>query len=117
MRYTFKALADNYNVPRGHLYGTLLTGQGFDKKSDILRFEAAPKDAHTAIYVLDFGTHVGVRYVAGWNNVMQEIFLQSFPVNGGTRPDNGRPVDMSGWMLGPRRAFHLKLREDGSGQP
>lgn len=115
MKYTFTAVADNYEVPRGHLYGTLVTDQGYNGRSDILTFDSAVKDAHKAIYVLDFGTRVEVRYVAGWNGNGEgktyRIFLQPFPLSEGTRPDNGRPIDMSGWMLGPRKAFHLKLKE------
>lgn len=114
MKYTFTAVADNYEVPRGHLYGTLVTDQGYDGKSDVLIFEGTVKDAHKAIYVLDFGTRVEVRYVAGWNGngggKADRIFLQPFPLSVGTRSD-GRPIDMSGWTLGPRRAYHLKLKE------
>ena len=114
MKYTFKAVADNYEVPRSHLYGTLVTDPGYDGKSDILTFEGTVKDAHKAIYVLDFGTRVEVRYVAGWNGNGEGktylIFLKPFPLSVGTRSD-GRPIDMSGWMLGPRKAFHLKLKD------
>ena len=111
MRYTFTAAADNYEVPRGYLRGSVETEQGHEGKSSVLIFESAPKDACKALYVLDFGTHVEVRYVAGWQPKGYRIFLQPFPLSEGTRPDNGRPIDMSGWLLGPRRAFHLKLKE------
>lgn len=111
MQYEFRARADNYEVPRGHLSGTLTTGQGYNGKTDILYFDNLPKDAHEAIYVLDFGTHVEVCYTSGWNTKsLKSIFIQPFPLNRETSPD-GRPIDMSNWMLGPRRAFHLKLRE------
>lgn len=110
MQYTFTARADNYTVPRGQLYGTVTLRQGHDGKSDVLSFDAVPKDAHKAVYVLDYGTHVEVRYVAGWSGNGRDIFLQPFPLSMGARPD-GRPIDMSGWMLGPSRVFHLKMRE------
>lgn len=111
MKYTFTAAADNYDVPRGYLYGTLETGHGIDKTYDVLTFEAAPKDASHAIYVLDYGTSVEARWVAGWaSEDLSRIYLQPFPLSVGTRPD-GRPIDMSTWMLGPQRAFHLKLTE------
>lgn len=111
-RYRFMALADNYGVPRGYLRGTLTTHQGFDESAYVVSFEGVPKSAHHATYVLDFGTSVEVRWVAGWaSEDLNQIFLQPFPLNGGTRPDNGRPIDMSMWMLGPRTAFHLKLTE------
>jgi hypothetical protein len=110
MLYTFTAAADNYEpVPRNYLRGTLETFHRSAHKSDVLLIDNPPNDAHKAIYVLDFGAGVKVRYVAGWNG--EKFFLQPFPLSVGTRPDNGRPVDMSGWMLGPRRAFHLKLKE------
>ena len=63
VKYTFTALADNYEVPRGHLRGTLVTGQGHDGKSDVLTFEGIPVGAANAVYVLDYGTRVEVRYV------------------------------------------------------
>jgi hypothetical protein len=111
MKYNFTALADNYDVPRGYLRGMVDTEQGYDRKSDVLAFEAAPKDAHHAVYVLDFGDRVEVRYVSGWQPKGNLIYLQPFPLSVGTRPDNGRPIDMSTWMHKPRRAFHLKLKE------
>ena len=107
MRYTFTAAEDNHEPTRGYLHGTLETA--CCGLSDVLSFYEIPKEARKAIYVLDFGNRVEVRYVTGWNH--GDIFLQPFPLSQGTRPDNGRPVDMSGWMLGPRRAFHLKLKE------
>lgn len=111
MKYKFTALADNYDVPRGYLRGTLETGQGYDGKSDVVTFEGTPKDAHHAVYVLDFGDRVEVRYVTGWQPNGNRIYLQPFPLNGVIHEGNGRPINMSGWMLGPRRAFHLKLKE------
>lgn len=113
MRYSFTAARDNYEpVPRGYLYGTLATGKGYDGKSYVLEFASTPKDAHRAVYVLDYGTHVEVRWTAGWSGTRDEFYLQSFPLSKGNRPDNGRPIDMSGWMLGPRTVYHLKLREE-----
>lgn len=109
MKYTFTAAADNYEVTRGYLYGTLTTDQGFDGKSDVLEFEYEPDDVRrNPIFVLDFGDRVEVRYMAGWSAANKQVFLQPFPLSVGERPD-GRPIDMSTWMLGPRRAFHLKL--------
>lgn len=113
MQYTFRAAVDNYEPTRNQIFGRLATQLGPDKKSDVLSFDsmAWPKDAHKALYVLDFGTHVEVRYVTGWNETSGCIFLQLFPLSVGTWQSDGRPVDMSGWMLGPRRTYHLKLKE------
>lgn len=116
-RYTFRAAADNYEPhPRDYISGRMTTSQGYDSRSDIVSWDGPPKDAYKAIYVLDFGDRIEVRYVAGWSSGGANIFLQPFPLSVGTRPDNGRPIDMSGLMLGPRRAYHLKLTEvrDGS---
>lgn len=62
------------------------------------------------VYLMDDGATVRPFYVAGWRKDAPELYLQPFPVDGGTRADNGRPVDMSGWQLGPRKAWHLKVR-------
>lgn len=114
MKYTFTTRRDNYEVPRGYIRGRVSTEFGPDKKTDVLSFEgmAWPKGAEKALYLLDFGTRVEIRYVTGWNETNSCLYLQPFPLSVGTRPDNGRPIDMSGWMLGPRVTFHLKLKED-----
>jgi hypothetical protein len=67
------------------------------------------KDPTASIYLLDDGDSVRPHYVAGWHPVTGDLYLHPFPLSQGTRPDNGRPVDMSGWALGPRRCYHLKI--------
>lgn len=73
------------------------------------------RERYRAIYLLDNGYSVRPFYVAGWHDERQEIYLHPFPVNydsHGVRRmrDDGRgPVDFSGWVLSPRRAFHLKM--------
>src|SRR5215471_16787341 len=44
--------------------------------------------------------------------------LYPFPVNpdGRTRPDNGRVIDFSGWVLGPRKAYLLKITPEPTGE-
>lgn len=65
------------------------------------------------MYLIDDGATVFVYYVAGWSHgdsiTPRILMLHPFPLSVGTRPDNGRPIDMSTWMLGPRRAYHLKV--------
>lgn len=74
------------------------------------------RDAVRAVYLIDDGRSVRPYYVAGHSQQRDRIFLHPFPVNyapDGTRKmraDNGRPVDFGNWMLGPRRAYHLKLK-------
>ena len=78
------------------------------------------KDMHRAVYLLDDGQTIRPHYVAGWANTdprsdvtttLDVVYLHPFPTSTGTRPDNGRPVDMSTWALGPRRAYHVKLHD------
>jgi hypothetical protein len=63
-------------------------------------------------HTFDDGHDVTPLYVTGWQED-GNTFLRRFPLSEGTRPDNGRPVDMSGWALGPRRAYHLKATPIG----
>ena len=114
--YRFTMAADRYDPPRNYLHGTIVTDQGYDRRSHVLTFDEGPRESlrtENGIYVLDYGTHIEVRYVAGWNLTDRyRVFLQAFPLNDGTqRSDNGLRVDFSGWMLGPRNAFHLKMTE------
>lgn len=74
-----------------------------------------------SIYLLDSGTRVEPYYVVGWPGdsdvpvpARREdepffVILHPFPLSLGTRPDNGQPIDMSGWALGPRKAYHCKV--------
>ena len=64
-----------------------------------------------SLYIVDDGRNVAPFYVAGWRDAdSPRITLHPFPTNDGRlRPDNGQPVDFTGWMLTPRRAFHLKI--------
>lgn len=76
-------------------------------------------DATRALYLIDDGRTVRPYFVASWTNGdTSRILLHPFPVNvkpDGTprlRSDNGQPVDYGTWMLGPRRAYHLKITEE-----
>ena len=79
--YSFKAQADNYEPPRECLVGTLTTW--YDSRSAVLLFtDDAPAGAFNAVYILDHGTHVDVRYVAGYNaDTLAELYLSPIPVN------------------------------------
>jgi hypothetical protein len=37
--------------------------------------------------------------------------LHPFPRSEGRRQDNGRPVDMTGWRLGPQRCYHFEVTD------
>jgi hypothetical protein len=82
-----------------------------DLRGVILDDVADLRDPHKAMYLLDDGQNVRTFYVAGWNADKQLTYLMihPFPLSVGTRPDNGLPIDMSTWQLGPRRAYHLKV--------
>lgn len=67
------------------------------------------KDASRSVFLLDDGATVAPTYIAGYRQDSTELYVQPFPLNGGTRPDNGRPVDFTSWALSPRRAYHLKV--------
>jgi hypothetical protein len=67
---------------------------------------------HRCFDLLGVREHRGIAGGCGGEHLTGErIFLAPFPVNGGLRPDTGRPVDMSNWMIGPRRTYHLKVEK------
>lgn len=66
----------------------------------------------------DDGHSVTPYYVAGHSpdDEPDAVFFHGFPLDynaDGSRHIGGRgcPVNMSGWMLGPRKTYHLKVRE------
>lgn len=65
-----------------------------------------------AIYLYDDG-HAVLPYYVAFHGLRLDapapyVGLHPFPLSEGWRPD-GRPIDMSGWQLGPARAYHLKV--------
>lgn len=112
MRYRFFALLDNYNVTRDHASGEFERVAHPVTGTDTITLPGDGFSDHlNAIYLIDDGESVTPFYVAGWNREASHVFLNPFPTNpGGTvkRPD-GRTVDYSAWLLGPRRAYHLKV--------
>ena len=76
------------------------------------------KDGAGAIYLMDDGATVRPYYVAayGGRDGQTHVIVHPFPVNVNDdgsprlRPD-GRPVSFDAWQLGPRRAYHVKLRK------
>lgn len=72
-------------------------------------------DTHCG-FLLDDGYSVIPLYVAGWHSEHKYILAHKFPLDfnpttrePNLRADNGRPVDHSTWILGPRRYYHLKV--------
>lgn len=132
------AAMDNYEpVPRTVAYGHAVHySQTFNRKPEQQHTTAGiwmPCDnvagiplgnAIKSIALFDNGQSVQPYYCAGWNAYETDkqrdpslhfgatgpyVLWHPFPLSQGTRPDNGRPVDMSHWMLGPRRAYHFKV--------
>lgn len=72
---------------------------------------------HSAVFLVDDGRTVTPYYVAGYRPTDEPdaLFLQPFPTNFNAdgsprmRGDRAEQVDMSGWALGPRKAYHVKL--------
>jgi hypothetical protein len=83
---------------------------------------------HRDLFLVDDGHTITPMYVGCWSTRDESddsLSLYPFPVNfqpdgtprmtgDGVRNANGNPshpVDFGTWMLGPRRAWHLKVRE------
>lgn len=112
-RYVWSCILDNYNPARRTAAGRLgmLDHPVTGTPTVIL-----PGDdfATSDVFALDDGASVTLWYVAGWDGMGLPdgaFVLNPFPVNpdGRTRPDNGRVIDYSGWLLGPRTMRHLKI--------
>ena len=128
-RFTWRCALDNHMHTRNYASGHGFLYERIDESRDegVLLFDALGtlKDATAAIYIIDNGMTTNVLYTAGHNDRAEDesehcIYLQYLPTNfdGLTgerkvRADNGRPVDFSSWMMGPRRAYHLKVTMDG----
>jgi hypothetical protein len=117
--YTYAASMDNYEPVRDQADGTVEVWQWPDTGEVSYRIPGGVsrflKDTRHVIFLMDDGATVAPLYLAGWSQRDDTLFLQSFPVNVDTdgnprmRGDNGRPVDFRTWMLGPQRAYHLKV--------
>jgi hypothetical protein len=65
---------------------------------------------------MDDGTSVRPFHVAAYHPEQSHVIVHTFPVNVNAdgsprlRVDDGRPVSFDTWQLGPRRAYHVKLR-------
>lgn len=67
------------------------------------------KDGRQAVYLMDDGCTVRPYYVAAYHPDHEYVIIHPFPVSDGRLRPDGRPVDFSSWLLGPRRAYHVKL--------
>jgi len=122
--YRWMTALDNHEPTRNYAYGDLWTYplRSDDGRGIVLDGSSQLKDRTKITVVVDDGETVRPYYVASWNanSADDYVILHPFPTNcneDGTpraRPD-GRLVDMSGWMIGPSKLYHLKVTkmEDG----
>lgn len=118
------ATLDRYEPPRN--YGHVMIEEMHWPPSDdgyvgaeltIINGLSTFRHARQAVWLVDGGRTVRPYYTVTYHETDDCVSLGSFPTHfsaDGTRrirPDNGRPVDMSNWMLGPRTAYHLKITE------
>jgi hypothetical protein len=116
-RYAVRTVTDNYEPTRGEAWVSADLWEGEDNHRDpesftvVLISPEAIRAATRAVYVWDDGARVVPLYVAGYQPDATLVYLVPYPVaDGRERPDSGRPVDFSSWVLGPRRSYHLKAR-------
>lgn len=121
--HIYHVTLDNHTPPRSEDTGTLETwtrpdgSDSYRLPGGLSRFPAIVRDGGRAVFLVDDGRTVRPLYVAGWSVKEDAVFLDDMPVSirpDGTpllREDNGRPVDYSTWQLGPRTAYHLKIKE------
>jgi hypothetical protein len=117
--YSAAFLLDNHEPPRNWLTLPAYAYTSHDGTSAfVIDGARALRDYNQAIYLMDDGTTVRPFYVAAWHPAddgQTHVIVHAFPVNvndDGTphlRPD-GRPVSFDSWQLGPRRAYHVKIR-------
>ena len=74
------------------------------------------RDYTHAVYLIDDGRTVRPYYVAAWHPEGDYVIAHPFPTNytadGSPQPRvDGLPVNYDSWQLGPRRAYHVKVRE------
>ena len=110
-RLSWRTVLDNHEPPRTWCHGVAEVYEATDVAPETVVLDTTdmPKDSHRAVYLLDYGDAVIPMYVAGWRQELTAVFLHPFPLSVGTRADNGRPIDHSTWVLGPRRYFHIKV--------
>lgn len=112
--YRWWCALDNHEPRRAEASGTLDMDEYPGDRGPwiVLRDTSDLREPTNAVYLVDDGATVTAWYVAGWNPRDPGVVLNPFPTNpdGRTRPDNGRVIDYSTWSLGPRRAYHLKIR-------
>lgn len=108
------ALDNHEPVPRAEAtgYGVRYVHPSTGSEGFKIYNSAGIKDAHKASLILDDGETAVPYYCVGWKDDEYTLY-QPFPTNpdGAVGPDNGRPIDYSTWILGPRKTYHFKITE------
>lgn len=121
--FVFSTPLDNYEPsPRSWASGegwiyrrTVQTGR-VAMEGIVLADVSDIRDAHNATYLIDDGRSVVPYYVAAWHPEGTYLILHKFPTNFDDdgnpvmRADRSAPVNYDNWVVGPRRAYHLKIR-------
>lgn len=108
--YLYRAALDNHTPARREARGELFTYTKPTTTNGILLLDRSQfRDNEQAIFLIDNGSDVKPYHSASWHPDHEHLVLHQFPLSQGIRPDNGRPIDMRNWMLGPRRCYHLKI--------
>jgi hypothetical protein len=115
--YSAAFLLDNHEPSRDWLTLPAYAYTSHDGTSAfIIDGARALRDYTNAIYLMDDGATVRPFHVAAWHPEQSHVIIYPFPVNvnddGSPRlRTDGRPVSFDSWQLGPRHAYHVKLRK------
>lgn len=117
--FRWTAALDNHEPVREYAQGDGWYYTQHGERRVVLDVGIMPRERRNrALYILDDGTRIVPMWVLAFHPEMTHVILGPFPVNvnnDGTprlRDDDQRPVDFSNWYLGPRYAYHLKVRGD-----
>lgn len=113
----YRVALDNYEpMPRVIGYGRIVR---YIARDGVTAWKLFPDDEGRmdlgkGVFLVDDGVSVTAAYVAGWpaaGDGDPYVLLFPFPVNpdGKRTPDGRRVIDHGTWMVGPRRAYHLKV--------
>lgn len=115
--FTYSAAADNYTpCPRDYLSGVGHRYSMPDGREGIVLEDASHFKVARVIFLVDDGRTVEPYFVGGWRDDADYIVIHRFPTNFNAdgsplmRGDRDEQVDFGTWMLGPRTAYHLKVK-------
>lgn len=118
---TFTVAMDNYEpVPRKQRAGYIVFYTHTDKShsehaADITEERAVVSMSRygfqfPAVFIMDDGTNVWPMWSGSYNeNDEPRVMLFPFPTCGHQRADGKGLASFDNWMLGPRKAYHVKL--------